>query len=104
MITKAHSETLEIFDHFPGWEISGSIKRHVLEKVGKPLLVVFFHQGTGVNIEPHTDSVRWFSVGQDGKTQAVIENAPSHSWIWIDIAIFLRQRNGVILSRDRQIE
>ena len=75
MGSESGAARLEIRDELTRPEVRTAIKRHVLDEVCKPLLVVGLVQRSCFDREPQGDALRGQRVAADVEPQAILERA-----------------------------
>jgi hypothetical protein len=66
----------------------------VLKEVGEALLVVFLHEGAGVDIKAGADFLRGLGVGEDGVAESIGEAAVDDGGVGLEVAAVLRPDGG----------
>lgn len=82
VVTKGHTNGLEVFNEFIFWEMSRALECHMFEEVGEALLSFGLHEGTSVYEEAEADSIFRCVIVFDNITQAVIQGAKSNGGIY----------------------
>ena len=79
--SELHAVLLQLVDHLVAWIALDAVEGHVLAEVGETLLVVAFHDRTGVGDQAELDHLLGFLVVADVVGESVVQLAVGHLFV-----------------------